>query len=187
VRFEASVTTNMTDVFANCGCKDNQEIIHFKDDLETTELKGYNQSEKPTFHLIRTAQGIDYTAGTYACKYHVVLTLSTFIFSWMAYVWTFMRYLYRETTANCSFERLQSWSANGDPFRCSIASFIIEWILIFLTVTLFGCTLIFLGSIGYEMESKRILPHVVASIVLTFFLVAGPVFLALPTKTVMFL
>jgi hypothetical protein len=191
IRNEHNLSTIFNDVFGGCNCAYGKDHFVGMDLLEKSaslrpgskDTEKYaddevKRSESLTFRKIATGQGLDTVAGCYSCQIQIVCTWVTFIFAYMGYIFPLTQDLQRKLSIACpSFIGLQaSWTPNKIALACNIGTSVINWGLIFLSTTLFGVAIIFNASMGYESDSKGWIPQVVATIIFTFLLVAGPIF-----------
>ncbi len=190
VRREASITTNMTDVFGNC-CNIHDQLEKSLlseigneggDDNENEGVDDYDlgaQVESPK--TVNTGQGIDFVAGTYSCKYQAICVWTFFSFTFMAYINEFANDFKNAMLGSCpKYNFLSSWQANAAPFRCGIGKSILEWLILFTTIVLSGFVVVWLGCVGYEIEAKTMsktarLIRYISNLILLSVVLVGPI------------
>ena len=161
IHAEVTPTTNMSDVFGNC-CDFNDRYVNKlkREILENESVfeeeggeEQTSQNQQPTsFRSVYTGKGIDFLAGTYSCKYQVILVWTFFVFMFMGYVYPFVTDARISYSANCpDFYFLSSWKDNANPFGCSIVKSIIDWLLVFGAIIITGFCSVLAGSMGKKL------------------------------------
>ena len=81
--------------------------------------------------------------------------------------------------SNSDYVFLSTWAANAVPFRCSIATSILDWLSLFTAIILTGFVVVWFGCVGYESEPtghavRRGITRLCSILLLLFTLLAGP-------------
>ena len=93
---------------------------------------------------------------------------NTFIFGYLGFLLPIALKTQEALLRSCpSFENLESWKRNSKPFLCEIEVSILQWLIIFVTIMVFGFTWIGLESgFGYSLEFKEGKKHFFITIIL---------------------
>jgi len=133
--------------------------IPMKDESEVHDRaekeEEHHEHSEAKYSFVYTAAELDFTAGTYACKYTVMLAWTAFIYVYLGYIYPIIRDLGKIIAPDCtSYDNLVSFEENIDAFNCDILDSIINFYAIFMSAIVFGTTFISFLTLGFESDSR---------------------------------
>ena len=160
IQNEVKHTTNYDDVFLT---QNHNEVLHPKHENDeeiggiSATLRQERLSKSLVLKRLFTAPSIDFVAGTYRSKTLIVTLLAAFT---IGYFRTY-RFGMLSDVQLCGSEKQKkfvygaNWAENTGALACATSQNVLEWLVVFLGVSLYGLLYVGLGSIGNDIMCRR--------------------------------
>lgn len=165
---EVRESTHYEDVFRH-----QDHLVEYDKNITDGKKTIQNVATEPTRVLKRkyTAAAIDFTAGTYRSKGLSIMLWACTLISYFAYVFGSANDSAKKVCAESDLTYALSapWRENSGAVTCESAVSIVIWVSFYFIFSIFGLTVVGLGSIGNDVYSQQWwIPLIGATVVAVF-------------------